>query len=93
MLVLGGIGIVLIAAVTSLLEKIDLRTFARAAWDRATKRAPHPAWGIFRGLLLIAVGITVAFHPAQSMVVLVAVIGSLLFFIGIQGVFTTRCGS
>ncbi len=89
MLVLGGIGIVLIAAVTSLLEKIDLEVFARAVWGRVAKRDPHAGWGIVRGLLLIAAGIAVSFHPTLSMVALAAVIGGVLFFIGIQEVFTT----
>jgi hypothetical protein len=89
MLVLGGIGIVLIAAVTSLLEKIELKVFARAVWGRVAKRDPHPGWGIVRGLLLIVAGIAVSFHPTLSMVALAAVIGGVLFFIGIQEVFTT----
>ena len=89
MLVLGGIGLVLVAAVTSLLEKIELKVFARAVWGRLAKRDPGPAWGIVRGLLLIVAGIAVSFHPAQSMVVLAAASGGVLFFIGIQGVFTT----
>ncbi len=50
---------------------------------------PRAGWGIVRGLLLIVAGIAVSFHPALSMVVLAAVIGGVLFFIGIQEVFTT----
>jgi hypothetical protein len=89
MLILAGIGLVLVAAVTSLLEKIELKTYARAVWGRAAKPNPRAGWGIVRGLSLIVGGIVVAFHPAQSLVVLAAVIGGVLFFIGIQELFTT----
>jgi hypothetical protein len=89
MLILAGIGLVLIAAVTSLLEKIDLKFFGRAVWGGVAKPDPRAGWGIVRGLLLVVGGVVVAFHPAQSMVVLAAVIGGVLFFIGIQEIFTT----
>jgi hypothetical protein len=89
MLVLTGIGLVLIAAVTSLLERGYLKVFALAAWNRVTKRDLAPGWEIVRGLLLIVAGIAVSFHPAQSMVILAAVAGGVLFFVGIQGVFVT----
>jgi hypothetical protein len=89
MLILAGIGIVLIAAVTSLLEKIDLKVFGRTVWGGVAKPDPRAGWAIIRGLLLIVGGVLVAFHPAQSLVVLAAVIGGVLFFIGIQEVFTT----
>jgi hypothetical protein len=89
MLILAGIGLVLIAAVTSLLEKIDLKFFGRAVWGRVAKPDPRAVWGILRGLLLIVGGVVVAFHPAQSMVVLAAAIGGVLFFFGVQELFTT----
>ena len=89
MLILGGIGLVLVAAVTSLLEKIDLKTFARAIVGRVTKPDPRAGWGIVRGFLLIVGGVVIAFHPAQSLVVLAVVVGGVLFFIGVQELFTT----
>lgn len=89
MLILAGIGLVLVASVTSLLGRIDLKVFGRAVWGGVAKSKPPAGWGILRGLLLIVGGVVVAFHPAQSMVVLVAIIGGVLFFIGVQELFTT----
>ena len=92
MLILAGIGLVLIASVTSLLGKIDLKVFGRVVWGGVAKSKPPAGWGIVRGLLLIVGGVVVAFHPAQSMVVLAAIVGGVLFFIGIQELFTTAVG-
>jgi hypothetical protein len=89
MLILAGIGVVLIAAVTSLLEKIDLQNLARAVGGRIATRRPRAGWGMVRGLLLIVGGILIAFHPGQVLVVLAALVGGVLFFVGIQELFTT----
>lgn len=92
MLALAGVGVVLVAAVTSLLEKIELATYARAGWKRVARGDPHPAWGILRGFLLVVAGIVVVFNPGQSIMVLAAVAGGVIFFLGIQAVFTTAVG-
>ena len=89
MLVLTGIGLVLVAAVTSLMERGYLKVFGLAAWSRVAKRDLVPGWEIVRGLLLIVAGIAVSFHPAQSMTILAAILGGVLFFVGIRGVFVT----
>ncbi len=89
MLVLVGIGLVLVAAVTSLLERGYLKGFALASWRRVATRDLAPAGAIVRGLLLIAAGIAVAFHPAQATVIIAAVLGGALFFAGIREVFVT----
>ncbi len=89
MLVLGAIGLVLVSAITSMLEKINLAAIARGVWIRVGKQQPRAGWGIVRGFLFLAFGIAVSFHPIQTIFVLVTVSGAVLFFLGIQEVFTT----
>jgi hypothetical protein len=89
MLILAGLGLVLVAAVTSLLEKGYLKTLALAAWNRVASRELAPGWEIVRGLALVAAGVAVSFHPAQSIVILTVVAGGVLFFFGMRGVFVT----
>ncbi len=89
MLILAGLGLVLVAAVTSLLEKGYLKTLALAAWNRTASRRLAPGWEIVRGLALVAAGVAISFHPAQSVVILTVIAGGALFFFGMRGVFVT----
>ena len=89
MVVLAGIGIVLTASATAALERIDSGAMLRSAWDWIRRRPTHPARLITRGLVLIVVGIIVAFRPGETVEVLAVVAGGLIFFIGIQDVFVT----
>jgi hypothetical protein len=89
MLVLGAIGLVLVSAVTSLLEKINLAAIGRGVWVRVAAQQPRAGWGMVRGLLLLAFGILVSFQPIQTIIVLVVVVGAVIFFLGVQELFTT----
>jgi len=89
MLVIAGAGFVLIAAATSILEKIDLAEFARAAWGRARIRPQHAATAMLRGGLLLVAGVTVVFYPKVAVQVVTVAMGSALFLVGIQEVLNT----
>jgi hypothetical protein len=87
MLVLGAIGLVLVAAATSFLEKIDLAAAARGTWRRISGRPRRPALSLLRGAALVAFGGLVALHPAGALEILVVALGAALFFVGIQELF------
>jgi hypothetical protein len=89
MLILAGLGLVIVAGVTSVLERIDLAAMARTGWERATGRPKHAAGAIVRGILLIAAGIVVVSSPSLMLEVLAVVCGAVLTFLGIQEFFTT----
>ena len=89
MIVLAGLGIVLTASVTSLLERLDAGATLRVMWAATYRRPVKPAPMILRGLGLIVAGGIVTFHPIVTLQVVAVVAGSLLLFIGIQDVFTT----
>ncbi len=89
LLVLGGLGIVLIAAVTSLLEKIEPAVFLRDILNRVARTRLSARWELLRGLLLVAAGFLVLTHPMASLLVLAMVGGSLLLYEGVQELFVT----
>jgi len=89
MIVLGGLGIVLTASVTSLLQRLDASAALRLAWRSARFRPEQPGLMILRGLALVAAGCIVAFHPIETLQVLAVLTGGLLLFVGLQDVFTT----
>jgi hypothetical protein len=89
MVVLGAFGLVLVAAVTSWLEKLDLLALADEVWDHAGRRRLGARWGIVRGAVFIAAGGVVVMRPAQTVEVLAAVGGAVLFFLGVRELFTT----
>ena len=53
LLILGGLGVVLVAAVTSLLEKIEPIAFLRRGLGRALQPQVRPGWGFLRGVVLV----------------------------------------
>jgi hypothetical protein len=89
MLVLAGIGFVLMAAATSILERINISELAGAAWGRISSRPRYAALAILRGGLLVIAGIVVAFYPKAMILVVAVGGGAILFFLGIQEVFRT----
>ena len=89
MLILGGLGITLIASATSLLEAIDPMALLASLWLRARLRPARPGAVILRGLLLLSGGILIALHPREAMEIGAVLAGGVVFFIGIQDVFTT----
>src|SRR4030095_11245279 len=80
MIVLGGLGIVLTASVTSLLPRLDAAAALRLAWRSARHRPAQPGLMILRGLALVTAGCIVAFHPIETLQVLAVLNGGLLLF-------------
>ena len=92
-LVLGSLGLVLVAAVTSMLEKADLAVVLHVGKRLLASRPRHIAWGVLRGLLLIAAGLVTMLRPLQVLQVLLVPAGSFLLFFGIQELFASALRS
>ncbi|HXV13637.1 MAG TPA: hypothetical protein VEC56_05470 [Candidatus Krumholzibacteria bacterium] len=88
MLILAAIGLVLVAGVTSLLQKVDLESLARTLWRRIETRPLRSRWAFPRALLFICAGMLVVLFPSHAIDVIFVIAGGALFFVGIQEVFT-----
>ena len=89
MIILAGLGIVLTASVTTLLERIDAPATLSIVWRVLRHRPSGATPMILRGLALIAAGVIVALHPIPTLQVVAVLAGSFLLFVGLQDVFTT----
>jgi hypothetical protein len=89
MIILAGLGIVLTASVTTLLERIDAPATLNLVWRVLRHRPSGATPMILRGLALIAAGVIVALHPIPTLQVVAVLAGSFLLFVGLQDVFTT----
>jgi uncharacterized membrane protein HdeD (DUF308 family) len=89
MIILGGLGVVLVAAVTSLLEKVSLSAIARGLFDVMLRKPQRARWAVLRGAVLTGAGLTVLFHPSDSLIILAVALGVAFLFAGIQELFTT----
>lgn len=89
MLVLAGLGIILVAAVTSLLEKIETAALAQRLWSYATRRPVRIEWIMARGLALTTVGVLIMLYPVMAVATVAVVVAAFVFFVGIQDIFVT----
>lgn len=89
MLVLAGLGIVLVAAVTTLLEKVETGTLARKLWAYAWRRPARIEWIMARGLALATIAVLTMLHPVAAVASVTVVAAAFVFFVGIQDIFVT----
>lgn len=90
-LVFGGIGIILTAAATSLIQNVRWGEMGRAGWQWFTRPSTGAA-GIWRGLALLAVGLLASLAPGATVTILALLAGIVLFFIGLQELFHLLLG-
>ena len=89
LLILGGLGVVLVAAVSSLLEKLDPVAATRRAISRAMGPELHPNLHLLRGAVLVTAGLLVFYFPTLILKLIVLTAGAILFFRGLQEFFVT----
>lgn len=88
MVILAAIGLVIVAGVTSILSKIDLAVIGRFIAARLNDR-PRRTWvRVARAFLFIAAGFLIALRPMQSLEVLMVIVGGIVFFVGIEELFS-----
>ena len=88
MWILGGMGLVVAAGVTSTLSRVDIAAIAAHLWRKVGFRSRHGGLDLVRGAGLAAVGGLAAFHPIVTMQVIVVAGAGVLFFFGVQEVFS-----
>jgi hypothetical protein len=83
----GGVGMVLAAAGSSLLERVDPLERART-WGKFLLATPtDPRWRVLRAMVLIAVGILTAWRPVQVAAVVTLICGATLAYLGLRELF------
>jgi hypothetical protein len=85
--VLAGVGIVLVAAGHSLLERFDPRETARRVVSWLERRPDRPRLRLLRAAVLMIVGAFAFFRPAGVVSLLIVALGGLLFFAGLREFF------
>ncbi|HEX6589242.1 MAG TPA: hypothetical protein VF039_09475, partial [Longimicrobiales bacterium] len=83
----AGIGVVLAAAGSSLLERLDIRELLADARLLLVSPRERPAAKLLRGGVLVALGLCVVFAPRTTLAVLTVVAGVLVTFVGLREVF------
>lgn len=90
--VFAGIGLVVVAGVTSTFSRVDIGALAGYAWRGVGKRSRYSALGLVRGAGLAAVAGVAVFHPTIVMQILIVAGAGILFFFGIQEIFAIILG-
>ncbi len=88
MVILAAIGLVIVAGVTSFLAKIDIAAIGRFIATRLDDRPQRASLRIGRAFLFIVMGILIALRPVQSLEILMVMVGGIVFFIGVQELFS-----
>ncbi|HVO09491.1 MAG TPA: hypothetical protein VMX54_01945 [Vicinamibacteria bacterium] len=86
-LALGGMGVVLAAAASSLASQMEIEEFGRRTWARLRQPAPQWQGEIVRAAVLTVVGLLAALQPVATMQGLTVVVGALLGFEGLRRLF------
>ena len=86
-LVLGGIGLVLVAAVNSLFERVKLEEIGRAVWEWFFGPTIVKWRWSLRGLILLLAGGFLSLSPSAALTILAFLGGLVISFLGLQELF------
>jgi predicted RecB family endonuclease len=86
-LTLAGIGIVLAAAASSLANHVEVERAVLGAWRWLRSPLERPRAELGRALALLGVGLYVFMDPASALELLAALLGAVLAFEGLRGLF------
>jgi hypothetical protein len=86
-LLLGGMGIVLSAAASSLVSHVEVERAVLAAWRWLRDARGRPGAELLRAFSLLGVGALVFLHPAGTVDLIVAILGAILAFEGLRSLF------
>ncbi|HLF22909.1 MAG TPA: hypothetical protein VI565_03230, partial [Burkholderiales bacterium] len=87
LLILAAMGIVLVAGVTSILEKFDVRDFAGSAARLTAARPRRSSLAFVRAISFAVAGAFVVFNPRIAAEVVAVAMGAMMFFLGVQELF------
>jgi len=86
-LILGAIGLVLAAGVTSLFSRVELLAIGNAIRNWFVETHKRMSIRLLRGFILLILGIIFAMFPSVVMTVLAMLVGAIVFFIGMREIF------
>jgi hypothetical protein len=92
-LALAGVGVVLAAAATSLLERMDARRAVEAAWRWIESPPGGTRTRVLRALLALAVGLAGLWWPEPFLAMLALAFAALLAFEGLRELFRLALGA
>jgi hypothetical protein len=87
-LILGAIGLVLAAGVTSLFGRVEFLAIGNAIRNWFVETQKRTSIRLLRGFILIILGIVFAMFPSVVMNVLAMLVGAIAFFIGMREIFS-----
>jgi hypothetical protein len=92
MWVLCGMGLVVIAGVTSTFNRVDVQSIAGFLRRITARRPGHGGLALLRAVLLVAIGGQAFFNPTMTIQVLTAAMAAVVFFLGLQEMFSLFIG-
>jgi MFS family permease len=87
-LILGAIGLVLAAGVTSLFSRVELLEIGNSIRNWFVETHKRTSIRLLRGSILLFFGIIFAMFPSVVMTVLAMLVGAIVFFIGMREIFS-----
>lgn len=87
-LILGAIGLVLAAGVTSLFSSVELLEIGKAVRNWFVETHKRTSIRLLRGFILLILGIIFAIFPSVVMTILAMLVGAIVFFIGMREIFS-----
>jgi hypothetical protein len=92
MWIFAGIGLVVVAGVTSTFSRVDIAAIAARVRHAVGTRPRFGALGLLRAVGMAALGGVAVFHPTLVAQILIVAGAGVLFFFGIQEVFSVIMG-
>lgn len=92
MWIFAGIGLVVVAGVTSTFSRVEIASIALNVWRGVGKRPRHGALGLLRAVGIAVLAGVAVFEPTIAMQVLVIAGAAVCFFFGVQEVFAIIMG-
>ncbi|HEY7159889.1 MAG TPA: hypothetical protein VH815_01460, partial [Acidobacteriota bacterium] len=87
-LILGAIGLVLAAGVTSLLNRVELLAIGYAIRDWFIETHKKISIRLLRGFILLIIGFIAILFPSVVLTAFAMTLGAVLFFIGMREIFS-----
>ncbi len=88
MWILAGMGVTVVAGVTSTFRRVNILAVGAAAWHVVGGRPQHTLLGLLRGTLLAVAGILALFNSTVVVQIGVVIAAVVLFFFGLQEIFS-----
>jgi hypothetical protein len=93
MMVLCGMGLVVVAGVTSTHKRLDFAAAGRPVWRAIAGRPRHRGLAFLRAVGVAAIGGLAAFNPTIAVQIILVIAGVVVFYFGLQETFASAVGA